>query len=360
VNERIKNILNKLIQNGYEAYLVGGYVRDYIIGNSTFDIDIATNALPKDVIRIFDLSIDTKDNYGSVSFKDDLYNYEITTFRCDISYNNRLPIIEYTNDVKVDVKRRDFTINSLYMDINSKIIDELNGIDDINNKIIRCIGNVDKKMEEDPLRMLRAIRFATILDFELEKDLFNYIKTNNKLITTLSTTRKKEELDKIFSSKNAIKGIRLIKDLNLEDTLNIKINKVLPSSNYLGIWSQIEVLDDYPFSNQELDVINQVKKVLMCGIIDSNVLYKYGLYISVISGEILGLEQSTISESYKNLPIYSPKDIKIDGNDIMYLLNIKPSKKISKIINDLESNIINGNLNNNYEELKSYILKKWK
>ena len=360
MNEKIRLVLNKIKEKGFEAYLVGGFVRDYFLGRETYDVDIATNALPKDIIEIFNLNTSTEDNYGSISFKDKTYNYEITTYRKDVSYESRKPEVEFVNDIKIDVQRRDFTINSLYMDVDGNIIDELNGIEDLNNKIVRCIGKIHDKMVEDPLRILRTIRFATLLDFRIEENLYFYIKQNKELISTLSYTRKKEELDKIFKSKNVLRGIEIIKSLGIEKYLDIKINNVIPCKNYLGIWAQIEASTKYPFNNLELDIIEKLKKVLKYGIIDNIVLYQYGLFVSVIAGEILGYPKSYISEIYKDMPIYNSKDIVLNGEDIMKILNIEPSEKISRIYEDLELNILHNNLKNEYEELKDYIIKNWK
>lgn len=361
MNEKIKLVLNRIIDSGYEAYIVGGFVRDYILGIESYDVDISTNAEPKIVKEIFNLSSSTEDNYGSVCIKDKLYSYEITTYRKELSYENRKPIeLEFVQDITEDIKRRDFTINGLYMNIEGKIVDLVDGLKDIDLKIIRCIGSIHDKMLEDPLRMLRAIRFSSLLDFEIESNLYQYIKQNKELIITLSYNRKKEELDKIFKSKNLLKGIGLIKDANLENVLDLKIEDIKYCSNYLGVWAQIEVTDDYPFTNKEKEIINTIKKVLEYGTIDSIVLYQYGLYVAVIAGEILGYQKAFISDIYKNMPIYSQKDIMINGEEIMRLLNIEPSSIISRIIQDLEINILHNNLNNNKEEIEKYIIDNWK
>lgn len=362
MNEKIKNILEKIEDQGYKAYVVGGYVRDYLLKIESYDIDISTSAEPKEVMRIFELNNANDDNYGSVYFKDKLYNYDITTFRSEIYYENRRPVeFKYVDSIEEDIKRRDFTINSLYMDKDGKIYDLINGLDDINNKVIRVIGNIKTKMIEDPLRMLRAIRFASILGFTLEEKLKTFIKQNKELIQTLSYTRKKQELDIIFKSNNKLKGIELIKELNLCGVLDIKIdNNIIDTIDSLGIWAQIEFSDEYPFSNEELDSINKIKKIMEYGIIDSTVLYEYGLYPSIIAATILEYDRNYVSDIYKEMPIYSIKDIKIDGNDIIEILGIEPSSTIKNIMNDLELNILNNTVKNNFEDLKDYIISNWR
>lgn len=362
VNIKIKNVLLKLEEKGFKAYVVGGFVRDYLLGNASYDVDIATSAQPKDIKEIFDLNSSTDDNYGSVYFKDSLYNYDITTFRREEKYESRKPVeFNYIDSIEEDVKRRDFTINALYMDSDGNIIDLVDGKKDLENKTIRVIGDIETKMIEDPLRMLRAIRFSSLLEFELDPNLYNYIRRNRQLIRTLSYTRKKEELDSIFNDQNKLRGINLIKDLGIEDDLEIEIPKDIKIvDRELGIWAQITYSDNYQFKNNDLSKIEDIKKVVGYGIIDNIVLYECGLYVCMIAGEILGISMSYISDIYKNLPIYSVKDIVINGNDIMEILNLEPSEKIKDIIFDIEINILNNNLKNEKDELKTYLIENWR
>ena len=362
MNDKIKNILQKLEDNGYTAYVVGGFVRDYLLGIETYDVDIATSAEPKDVRSIFDLSNANDDNYGSIYIKDKLYNYDITTYRKELKYVNRRPV-EYTylDTVDEDIERRDFTINSLYMDKSGTVFDKVGGKQDLEDKIIRMIGNINDKMIEDPLRMLRAVRFAATLDFVLESTLKNYIKQNTQMLRTLSYTRKKEELDKIFSSQNRLKGINLLKNLKMDKDLDLEIpDDVVDSINPLGIWAQLKVSGDYSFTKEETDIIDKIKSIISYGIIDNVVLYEYGLYPSIIASDILGLNRKYISDIYKNMPIYSVKDIKINGDEIINILGIEPGSIIKDIILDIELNILNGTLENDFSKIKEYILKNWR
>ena len=247
------------------------------------------------------------------------------------------------------------------MDSEGNIIDLVEGQKDIENKTIRVIGDIEAKMIEDPLRMLRAIRFSSLLEFEMDANLYNYIRRNKQLIRTLSFTRKKEELDAIFNDQNKLRGISLIKDLGIEDELEIKIPKDIKIvARELGIWAQITYSTNYQFKNNDLSKIEDIKRVVSYGIIDNIVLYECGLYVCMIAGEILDIPMSYISDIYKNLPIYSVKDITINGNDIMEILHLEPSEKIKDIIFDLEINILNNNLKNEPEELKAYLIKNWR
>ena len=239
MEKNIVKILDTLNNSGYQAYLVGGFVRDYLLGINSFDVDIATDALPKDIHNIFNSN---KSNYGSVNIKIDKYNVDITTFRKDLNYVNRKPsTVIYIDNLEEDLKRRDFTINAICMDKNEKIIDPLDGCSDVRKRIIKIIGDIDLKLQEDPLRIMRAIRFACVLDFNIEEKLYEKIKEYNYLVNDLSKERIKSELEKILLSKNYMKGLKILDEVGISDILGIKYNDINYVDDLLGMWAQIEV-----------------------------------------------------------------------------------------------------------------------
>lgn len=360
MNSNIEKILKKIENNGFEAYVVGGFVRDNLLGIYTTDVDICTNALPKDIIRIFKVKKETE-NYGSVSLNDGTYNYDITTYRKESFYENRRPqSIEYTNNLILDIKRRDFTINSLCMSSSGQIFDYLNGKKDIKSKTIRVIGDVDTKLTEDPLRIMRAVGFAAVLDFKLDSKIISFIKNNKNLIESLSFTRKREELDKIFSSRNALNGLNLLKKLDLLDTLKINYDTIVVVPDILGVWAQISFDEHYPFTKNSLDSISKIRILIQQKMISDYDLYNYGLYICSVAADILNYPKEDLNIRFKELPIYSKKDLKISSKDIIESLNIEPSNKIKEIFNDLVLNVINKNLVNERDILIKYIQDKWK
>lgn len=185
-------ILKKINELGYEGYIIGGYSRDKYLNIENTDIDICTNMLPSIIKDNFNV---TKDNgYGSLIIDD---KFEITTYRKDIYMNSRFPEIEYVNSLEEDIKRRDFTINTLCIDLNGNYVDKLNAINDLNNKIIKTVKYADISFKEDPLRIIRALRFKIDLDFELDNDIIESIKLNKELLKTISKTRIEKELTKI-------------------------------------------------------------------------------------------------------------------------------------------------------------------
>ncbi len=355
-------ILEKIEQTGFEAYIVGGFARDNYIGRNSTDVDICTNATPKELKNIFQGSMLPKEQYGSVAVIYKKIRFDITTYRKDIKYeNNRLPVeIKYINNLADDLKRRDFTMNTLCIDKEGNYIDLLNARADIDKKIIRTVGNAKEKLNEDSLRILRAIRFATILDFELDEELKQAIKEFGYLLKKLSYYRKKEELDKIFSSINVKRGIQLLLEFNLDKYLDLNnLDKIIIVSSPLAIWSQLDVLNTYTFSNIEkysIETINELKNNMS---FDNYQLYTYGLYSTSLIAEINNMDKALLTKRYMNLPIKNKRDIVIDGNEICNILSIKPSPIIKEIIEDLEKKIIHGQLENNKIVLTEYIKKNY-
>lgn len=354
-------ILKKIEENGFKAYIVGGFVRDKILNIESVDVDICTNATPKDLSLIFNDIKYTGLKYGSVTLIYKSIHFEITTFRKDIGYiDNRVPKkVKYIDNLVDDLKRRDFTMNTLCIDSNGNIIDLFSSISDIQNRVVKMIGNPKIRLKEDSLRILRAIRFATVLDFELDEELKKYIKKYGYLLKKLSKNRRKEELNKIFSSPNILKGINYLKELNLVEYLElVNFDNVKITSSIIGVWAQVG--SNYSFSNHELEMIKQINELLNKDLYSPYNLYYYGLYVSHIVGEIKDIDKKIITKLYNDLPIHSRKDIDLNGKEIMDILSIKDTSKIKIIVKDLEVHILSGSIINNKDVLTNYVLKKYK
>lgn len=355
-------VLKIFNEHNYEAYIVGGYVRDSVLNRKTNDIDICTSATPKEILEIFDNVIVSDMHYGSVVISYKGCNFDVTTFRKEIKYEgNRKPVkIKYIKDIKKDLLRRDFTINTLCINSRGQVLDILNIKDDLENKILRTVGNPRYRIKEDSLRILRCIRFATILDFEIENKTKYFLSKYGYLLKNLSMNRKKEELDRIFLSKNKEKGRKLLIDLGLTNVLDInKLNNIILCTDLLGIWCQLEVDDIYPFTKYEKSQMKLLRELLSYDEIDNYLLYKYGLYLCTVYVDIKGMSKRKLNTKYQTLPITSRKDINITGEDISRLLNKKPGEYIKEIMEDLEVNILNNKLNNDYESIKDYIINNY-
>ena len=175
IPDNIKYALEKLNNSGFEAYIVGGCVRDYLLGKNPHDFDITTSALPEEIKDVFkDLHIinNNGEKHGTVTIRYNHENIEITTFRHDGEYSDhRHPsTVNFTRKLEEDLGRRDFTINAMAMDFNSRLYDFYEGKFDLDKKIVKCVGIPYKRFEEDALRILRGLRFASVLNFEIDKD----------------------------------------------------------------------------------------------------------------------------------------------------------------------------------------------
>jgi len=207
----VNDILKRLNNNGHEAFVVGGCVRDSFLGRIPEDWDITTSAFPEQVKKIFDKTYDTGIKHGTVTVLIDHLPYEVTTYRIDGGYEDcRHPTeVLFTSNIVEDLKRRDFTMNAIAYHPDKGFIDPYHGIEDIKHKIIRCVGKPEERFQEDALRMLRAVRFAAQLDFIIEKSTFEAIKTNGRLISKVSSERIREELNKLLLSNHPEKLLLL-------------------------------------------------------------------------------------------------------------------------------------------------------
>ena len=199
-------ILKKINEAGYDAYIVGGCVRDSLLGKTPYDWDITTSARPEEVKRIFRKTVDTGLKHGTVTVLMPEDQYEVTTYRVDGEYTDgRHPDkVSFTGLLSEDLKRRDFTINAMAYHPSEGLVDLFGGIEDLENKIIRCVGQAKERFSEDALRMMRAIRFSAQLEFNIEDETFKAIKELATTLSKISAERIREEMLKLLLSDNPI------------------------------------------------------------------------------------------------------------------------------------------------------------
>ena len=254
IPKNVEIILDELNKAGYEAYIVGGAVRDYILKKEPKDWDITTSATPDKVKEIFNKTIDTGLKHGTVTAMMDGVGYEITTFRIDGNYSDgRHPDkILYTTNLEEDLKRRDLTINAMAMDKNENIIDIFGGIKDLEDGIIRTVGNPNDRINEDALRMLRAIRFSAVLDSVLDENLYNAIKENKELIKNVSWERIEAEITKILLSDNPER---------LLDIYNLGLMEyIMPEFEQMVDCKQVNPHHKYDVALHTLSATKQIEK----------------------------------------------------------------------------------------------------
>ncbi|OGN01363.1 MAG: hypothetical protein A3B91_03800 [Candidatus Yanofskybacteria bacterium RIFCSPHIGHO2_02_FULL_41_29] len=219
--KEIKNILGKLSRAGYEGYIVGGCVRDLLMDREPKDWDITTNAKPEEIQKIFPDNV-YENTFGTVGVKTSSEDraisiVEITPYRIEGRYTDKRhpDEIKFAETLEEDLSRRDFTVNSLAMDAKGKLVDLFNGQKDIKSKLIRTVGQPKDRFMEDALRLLRAVRFATTLDFKLEEGTLMAVKDNSEWLRAISKERVRDEFVKIIESDNAYEGVLLLEETSL-------------------------------------------------------------------------------------------------------------------------------------------------
>ena len=202
IPEKAKFIIDTISAAGFEAYVVGGCVRDSILGRMPMDWDITTSAKPQEVKALFKRTIDTGIQHGTVTVMLDKEGFEVTTYRIDGKYeDSRHPKeVTFTPNLEEDLKRRDFTINAMAYNDRDGLIDIFGGIDDINQKVIRCVGDAEARFREDALRMMRAVRFSAQLGYDIHEDTAAAIKKLANTLDKISAERIQVEIVKMLSS----------------------------------------------------------------------------------------------------------------------------------------------------------------
>ncbi len=227
IPNKVKFIINKFYENNYEAFMVGGCIRDSLLLKEPKDYDIATSATPTITELLFDKTIPTGIKHGTITVLIDKEPFEVTTYRVEGEYkdNRRPDEISFVTNIKDDLSRRDFTINAFAYNPREGLKDYFNGLDDLKNKIIRTVGDSNKRFNEDALRIMRAIRFSAQLDFDIEEMTLDGIKKNKESLRNISVERIRDELCKLLLSDNPRKGLILLKNCGV---LNIIIPELIP------------------------------------------------------------------------------------------------------------------------------------
>ncbi|EJO01747.1 CCA tRNA nucleotidyltransferase [Oenococcus oeni] len=369
-------VLNCLENHGYQAYFVGGSVRDAILRRPIHDVDITTDALPNEMKRIFK----TADNYAGEKHGTDLVflngkKYEVTTFRIDGKYlDNRHPKnVSFTKNLKEDLSRRDFTINAFAMNQEGELFDYFSGLDDLKKKIIRTVGDAKQRFSEDALRILRAFRFSSQLDFKIEEETLRASQMIKENLNDIAIERIFVEFSKLLAGKNPQRSLRQMYDLGIVDFLpgqELITDQSDLFSNYIGIQSSSDAINWTRFiffSNLRESSLtkylgswkmsNQLKKQIFKSI---NLLEKdkpskldlfdAGLEISIALSAIKRDDRDNLLSDYENLAIHDLSELDINGIDLKNI-GIPVGPIYGKIIEDLKEKVILGKINNNKQRL---------
>ena len=367
------DILKIFNRNGYEAYFVGGCVRDYLLGEEFSDIDITTNAFPEEVKKIFRKSIDTGIQHGTVTILVNGEGYEVTTFRTEDEYtNHRAPEkVEFVSNLREDLDRRDFTINAMALDSNGKLYDYHKGESDLTCKVIKTVNNPNDRFYEDALRMLRAFRFSSKLGFEIEKDTLEAIKKNAELIKFVSIERIVNEFKKLLSGKGNLRSLELLLDSKLNTYIpfleEIEIIQDFSKCSFcqsLYILSKIndisfDILKELKLSNKEVKLIKEFDKIntdFVRKIPLELILYKHNFEDVVFIAEYFSYNNRNNIENCK-LTINSFDEVNITSQEIISTIGEKPGPWIKSVVSELEHEILLNRLDNNRKDILDFLSK---
>ena len=324
-------IIERIEKNGFEAFAVGGCIRDSLLGRVPNDWDITTSAKPEDIMNIFENTVETGIEHGTVTVVIDKEPYEVTTYRIDGDYTDgRHPdSVEFTENIEEDLSRRDFTINAMAYNNSTGLVDVFGGREDLENRVIRCVGNPKKRFEEDALRMMRGIRFSAQLGFSIDKDTFNAIEEMADSISAVSIERINVEFTKTLMSD--AKKIMIYHETGI-------LKNVLPE---LYTIEKENLRKDFSIEKSikmGIDCADLCKKDLACR------LAGFFVYIN----EAIGIENTkkilkkmrydnkTISKTCELLK-YSMRNISNNKEDLKYLLMKLDSVELLEDLIDLKA-----------------------
>ena len=376
-------VLERINQAGFEVYFVGGCVRDTLLQRPLHDVDLATSAYPQEIKQIFPQTIDTGIEHGTVTVIYQNKAYEITTFRTESGYQDyrRPDKVEFVRSLKEDLKRRDFTINALAMNAQGEIIDLFAGMADLQQRQIRAVGVAADRFHEDALRMLRAVRFQAQLNFTIEKQTLAGIKTNAALLSHIATERIREEFIKLMEGCNRQAGLislyqtqlyRFCPGLATYDFPKIlqfaagQITDEATVWSFLAYLGQLKRAQVRPFLRQWKVANNNIKLAqaaieLLNNYQESNwQLYIAGQAATAIAAQVLRLTcqqelAEQLIEQYQDLPLKSPHQLAINGQQIMQVLNLSPGPQIGQYLKQIQQAIVTGQLVNDYQTIVNYL-----
>jgi len=385
--EEARPIMQTIEAAGFEAYFVGGSVRDTLLHKEIHDVDIATSAYPEEVKALFHKTVDTGIEHGTVMILDHGIGYETTTFRTEATYQDyrRPDSVTFVRSLKEDLKRRDFTINALAMRENGEIIDLFAGLDDLNNGIIKAVGNPEERFNEDALRMMRAVRFASQLNFKIEVETEKAIKNHAELLEKIAVERIQVEFIKMLLGQEPAVGLVSFVETGLfqycpdfkdaQSALESMIKIAdLRLPNEATAWGLIchllnfsspqtsQFLKNWKTSNQMIESVLKTTKALNAILenrVDNWMLYQTGRTelinaINLAQQLFAATDEAGLLTQYDNLQIKSKKELALTGKDLM-TAGVKPGPQMGQILAEVERKVVENELTNSNDVLTEYV-----
>lgn len=382
-------IINRLTDNGYEAYFVGGSVRDYIMNRSIHDVDITTSATPDEIESLFEHTIPIGKDHGTINIVWNKENYEVTTFRAEGTYveHRRPSEVYFVRDLYRDVERRDFTMNAIAMDTSFQRYDYFDGEQDIQQRLIRTVGDAETRFNEDALRILRAVRFKSQLGFHIESQTYDAMQKRLSDIQFLSIERITAELTKLLNGTFVAETFPLLQALNIWQyipffkDMNMSSLKIVTPLT-LEAFLALILLNNGEASLKSLKlskVQNQLVSTMIKAINTSQSIetknalklfvYDFGLDLSLELLRLMEIWQAnqislpspliynegTLRTVWDELPIKDRQSMAINGAILMNALHLKGGPWLKKALREVECAIIKGQLGNQQEEIIEWV-----
>jgi len=391
--KKAAKVLQLIKVHGFDAYFVGGSVRDALLDKPIHDVDIATSAYPAEIKQIFPRTIDVGIEHGTVLALVDDEQYEITTFRAESTYQDfrRPDEVTFVRSLKEDLKRRDFTINALALEENGEIIDLFDGLEDLSKKVIRAVGNPRERFHEDALRMMRALRFASQLDFAIERETLDAIETYHPLLAKISVERITIEFTKLLLGANRRRAIQAFvltecyqycPGLRRYGTqlLNFSDLPADPLETSAQAWTLLlyilgleadkirSFLKEWKLSNQLIQSISTLLWGLRFRLVQAwtpMTLYQLGVDNAQAIEKLLPYfgKQADLVELKKQveqLPIRKRQQLAISGSDLLLIFSEKPGKWVGSLLDQVETAVVQQQVENQREALLQFAQQKRK
>ncbi|MGH0430053.1 CCA tRNA nucleotidyltransferase [Bacillus hominis] len=387
--KKASSIIEILKQHGHEAYFVGGSVRDLIIDRPIGDIDIATSALPEEVMAIFPRHVPVGLEHGTVIVVENGEPYEVTTFRTESEYEDfrRPSSVQFVRSLEEDLKRRDFTMNAIAMTEEGEMVDLFAGQEAIRLKEITTVGDAADRFQEDALRMMRGIRFVSTLGFSLEIKTKQAIETYGHLLEHIAIERITVEFEKLLTGTYCVNGLQELVETKLFSHLpylQMSEERLLKATQYK--WDSFETdvevwafflycigeehpsvfLRQWKFSNKKIKDIVAVLLAIRSRKEkewDTILLYKTGLHIAEMAERVYeAIIESYNSASVKQvqllfyaLPIKNRQEMNVTGNDLLSWADKKPGPWVAEMLQNIEEAIVQGDLVNKKENIREWL-----
>lgn len=376
-------VLEQIEAAGFEAYFVGGCVRDTLLGKPLHDIDIATSAYPSEIKAIFKKTVDTGIEHGTVMILDHGQGYETTTFRTESGYQDyrRPDEVTFVRSLAEDLKRRDFTINALAMDPRGEVIDLFDGIADLKAGLLQAVGDANERFNEDALRMMRAVRFASQLNFTIAPATIAGLEQNAPLLSKIAVERIQVEFEKLMLGQQPVTALKLMAQTGLLTAAPV-LAAIAPGLNQLmttvtwplttpaTVWTAVAVTNgwDHQQINAELkawklsnDLIKLVQaqrayyQAATTGTVDAMISFAASEVIirgASAVAQLLGqpFDETAALQQYRDLPIHNQRELAVNGGQLIQA-GLQPGPALGQTLQRLLTAVVTGELTNDAKQL---------